>query len=205
MPAPSIDDQYCPRGLSLWPDPIRLIDCGAFNGDTLKLFKNRCANLEAIAAFEPDKKNFDSLANYVRTEGESLSKSTTLFPCGVAATNSQFRFSSGKGTSSHFSETGETVIQCVTLDDAIPMFRPSLIKMDIEGAEHLALLGGKKLIQENQPALAISVYHVADDLWRIPLLIQNWLGNGAHHLRSHAYNGFELIYYYIPAANKNRN
>jgi len=84
------------------------------------------------------------------------------------------------------------------LDDALPIFRPTVIKMDIEGAEYAAMMGGRRMIEQHRPGLAISVYHQAEHLWTIPLLAQDWLKGGRHYLRMHAHNAFELIYYWMP-------
>ena len=91
------------------------------------------------------------------------------------------------------------MIQCVSLDEALPGFAPSLIKMDIEGAEMDALQGARTLIARHCPGLAISVYHRPEHLWQIPLWVNHAMP-GAYRLslRSHAYNDFELVLYAIP-------
>jgi FkbM family methyltransferase len=197
LPAPSPQDQYFPEGLPAWRAPLRLVDCGAYDGDTLRAVADRKLAVEAVAAFEPDPANFSLLAQTAR---ELLPGAATvcLFPCGVDASTRQVHFASGQGSSSCVSESGETVIQCVSLDDALPAFAPNLIKMDIEGAEFDALLGARRLIEQHRPGLAISVYHRAEHLLSIPLLAASWLKGGRHFLRSHAYTGFELIYYWLP-------
>jgi FkbM family methyltransferase len=196
LPKPSLDDQYFPVGLPSWPSPMRLIDCGAYDGDTLRYLAHTKLPLEAIAAFEPDPINYSKLVD--TAEQLQASETICLFPCGVDSETKQVRFVSGQGSASRASEQGESVIQCVKLDDALVAYRPNLIKMDIEGAEYAALLGAEKMITCHRPGLAISVYHCAEHLWTIPLLAQAWLKGGRHYLRSHAYNGFELIYYWIP-------
>jgi hypothetical protein len=74
--------------------------------------------------------------------------------------------------------------------------------MDIEGAELDAILGAQQLIQAFQPGLAISIYHAPAHLWQIPLYI-NQIAQAnnlryTYHLRAHAQNGFENIFYAIP-------
>ena len=197
LPAPDPATQYFPPGLPAWPSPVRFVDCGAFDGDTLRQFIERGLPIEAIAAFEPDPANFRQLAKCISSEPF---KSTTscLFPCGVGATLSQVRFSAGFGTGSQISDQGEIMIQCVSLDESLAGFRPNMIKMDIEGAEYDALVGAKQIIEEHRPALAICVYHRADHLWSIPLLAEKYLGGARHYLRLHAYHALDLVNYVLP-------
>jgi hypothetical protein len=97
---------------------------------------------------------------------------------------------------SRVDSTGDTLIQCAAIDEALPGFSPNFIKMDVEGAELSALWGARRTILEHRPALAISLYHTAAHLWQLPLLAASWYGNGAkYYLRSHGCNGFELVFY----------
>jgi FkbM family methyltransferase len=172
------------------------VDCGAYDGDTLRDLAATGLPFEAVAAFEPDPANFAKLAQSLA--GKSATSTICLYPCGVSARTTQIRFSTGGGESSRFSDDGEVVIPCVALDEALVHFRPNLIKMDIEGAEYDALLGARQLIERDRPGLAICVYHRPEDLWRIPLLMAGWLQGGRHYLRLHAHHTFDLVYYWVP-------
>jgi len=198
LPAPNLGDQYFPAGLPSWPSPIRFVDCGAFDGDTLRQLRDHQLQIEAIAAFEPDPVNFQKLSQSAESLAANPAITACLFPCGVSSATTQIRFSSGRGTSSCASENGDTMIQCVALDEALAAFRPNVIKMDIEGAEYDAMLGARRTIERHRPGLAICVYHRPEHLWAIPLLAKAWLPGGRHYLRAHAHNTFELIYYWIP-------
>jgi hypothetical protein len=121
-----------------------------------------------------------------------------LFPCGVGAKTAKIRFSEGRGEGSSVDESGDAVIQCVTLDSALVGFRPNLIKMDIEGSEVDALSGARRILSENRPGLAICVYHRPGHLWEIPNLVRQLLPGGRHYLRAHAYNAFDSVYYWLP-------
>lgn len=61
-------------------------------------------------------------------------------------------------------------VEVVRIDDDVEE-TPTLIKMDIEGAEKDALLGCEKTIRNHRPKLAICTYHGYDDIWKIPSMI----------------------------------
>ena len=223
LPKPDMERQYFPLGLPAWKTPLRFVDCGAFDGDTLSYLIKNDIPIESVAAFEPDQENFNKLSQFVMNNLVCL-KNVTLWPCGVHSSTRQMRFSSGKGEASLMTAKGEVVIQCLSLDDVIPDFAPTLIKMDIEGAEYEALLGARNIIFKYRPGLAISLYHRPADLWQIPLLINeiiegrgvdtNAISEGTHStdlkqscmefqnngsykyfLRSHGFNGYDLVMY----------
>ena len=196
---PDLERQYFPKDIPAWATPLRFVDCGAFDGDTLKQVFALGVPVAAIAAFEPDPINFGKLAQHVWAQRSIMPETVALYPCGVSGATAQIRFSSGEGTGSHASETGSTTIQCVSLDEALPTFRPTLIKMDIESAEYDALLGARRLIAEYRPGLAICLYHRPEHLWQIPLLVRQLTGGGGKYfIRSHCFNGFELVLYWMP-------
>lgn len=201
LPEPDMAHQYFPDDLPLWKQPMRLIDCGAYHGDAIRDLAQNGYSFSALAAFEPDQKNYAHLVSFMR-ESSLVIPEVSLWPCGVYAKSCQLRFASGMGEASSIVDFGETVVQCVAMDDALPNFAPTLIKMDIEGAEIEALQGARQLILAYQPALALSVYHTPSHLWEIPLWVSQLAAeNGlfyTYHLRSHAHNCFDTVFYAIP-------
>lgn len=198
LPAHDPENQYHPLGIPPWRTPLRLIDCGAFDGDTLEGFLRSSIPLERIAAFEPDTDSFSRLTHFVDTH-ESELPDVQLWPCGVFSQTNKFLFDAGHGLSSNISPTGTSVVQCVALDDVLPTFAPNLIKMDIEGSEYDALVGACRMIKRYLPGLAISLYHRPEHLWQIPLWVEQITPRKYDmFLRSHARNDFELVFYAIP-------
>ena len=193
LPAPSPADQYTPGDLPRWQDPMRFIDCGAFNGDTVAALAKVGYAFEAIAAFEPDPGNFAALAQRVGSHGPAF-----CFPCGVADATRQVRFQAGNGMASHESNEGNVIIQCVSIDEALAGFRPTYLKMDIEGAEPEALKGARDTIARSRPALAISLYHYPQHLWEIPLLIAGWNLGYRLEIRGHSHSSFDTVLYALP-------
>ena len=195
LPAHTPQEQYGPKALPRWPNPMRFIDCGAFTGDTIEHFARGDYRFDAIAAFEPDPANFGPLRSRATAHGPAA-----CFPCGVGASTSIVRFQSGAGMGSRSSPDGDSFIQLVAIDDALGNFGPTLIKMDVEGAEIDALWGAKKTIETYRPGLAICIYHQPAHLWQIPLLIQSWNLGYRLFIRGHGGNGFDLVMYAIPGS-----
>jgi FkbM family methyltransferase len=196
LPARSSEPQYFDATVP----PInvgRFIDCGAYDGDSLAALQRKNGAVEAIAAFEPDLDNFRRLSTIVSQS--TGAGQAVLFPCGVWSKTTQLYFSAGKGGGSGISESGGTMIQCVALDEVLSDFRPTYIKMDIEGAEYEALLGAEQMIRNSRPALAVCLYHKPGHLWQIPLLIRSWDLGYSFYLRGYEYSGFDLVMYAIPA------
>lgn len=183
--------------------PVRFIDCGAFDGDTVRELFAQIGQVEALALFEPCDKNLKELQRFIRMNRNDLSDEIILFPCGVWDTTTQLCFDNGAAAASAVSTAGESCIQCVALDDALHGFRPTLIKMDVEGAEPAALRGAESMIREYKPDLAISVYHSLSHFWEIPKIVRQWVPEYRLFLRTYAAAGFETVMYATVADSRN--
>ncbi len=186
------DDEF-PR----WKTPMRFIDCGSFDGDTLIALKKAYGTVQSIAAYEPDLNNFSKLCSLLKSDG-TFAEKAVLYPCGVWSHTTQLNFTSESAESSHLSSGGSHRVQCVSLDETLHGFDPTLIKMDIEGAEPEALEGAIDTIRKSRPGLAISVYHRPDHLWKIPLLVKQWDIDYKLYLRIYGYSGFDAVLYALP-------
>lgn len=145
---------------SLRPDDI-LFDVGACVGLVSVHAAARCAQ---VVAFEPDPHYLSRLrrnlslnnVNNVRVEGVALSNevgTAVLFTDGVEGRSPSLR---------QVGERGEVQVETVTLDDYLERTNiwPSAIKMDIEGAEILALRGARRLLgSERAPRMIFLELH----------------------------------------------
>jgi FkbM family methyltransferase len=192
MPTPNPGDQYVPSQIPRWNNPMRLIDCGAYHGDSIEMFQKSDYEMEALVAFEPDLENYQQLVNRCST------LPGVLLPCGVASETALKSFDAGLGPASRAGDGGDTQIQCLKIDDALPKFNPTLIKMDIEGSEVDALRGAERTLRAMRPGLAISVYHTPDHLFTIPLWIRDLELNYEMFLRGHSHQGYDLVLYCHP-------
>lgn len=173
----------------------RFIDCGAFTGDTIKSLIDYGVKFDKIVAFEPNMDAFMQLKKVI-TENMGKINSAYIHPCGVWNTTEMLRFESNIGVSNCISDQGDTLIQCIALDEVLFGFEPTFIKMDIEGSEKEALIGCKDLINTFKPTLAISVYHEIEHLWEIPLLLKELNLGYKFYLRAFD-KGYETILFAV--------
>lgn len=190
LPAPT-PRQYFPEDLPSWPQPLRFIDCGAYTGDTVEEMRAAGLAFEAVATFEPNLENYAVLV-------KNLSDLNAVnFPCGVSDGNRQVGFDGALGAGGHLVESGGETVTCVRLDDALPEFAPTLIKMDIEGEEPAALEGARNILNQYRPNLAISIYHRAEHLWSIFEQVQGYGLPYRYYLRCHAHSSFDTVLYAV--------
>lgn len=192
------DDQFLPAGVPVCRENLRFVDGGAFDGDTIALLASIGCTFSAVAAFEPDPANFQAMGK--RLAAFVPCREISLWPCGLGSGVGQVRFQGAGATSSRISDDGDTVIQIVGLDEVLPGFAPTYVKLDIEGAEGMALEGMAKTLAESRPALAVCLYHKPDDLWVLPRLVDRLMPGCSFYLRAHAWLHFELLLYAIPRA-----
>ncbi len=171
LPASPREEQYFPKDIYMRKGYSRIINCGSYTGDTVKQLNENYGKISAVACFEPEPKNLNYLLSYLNDNGKEIADEIIVFPCGVYDQTTQVCFSSADASSSIVSDGG-CIIQCVSLDDVLPTFKPTFINMDIEGAELEAIKGAKKIIIENIPDLAICVYQSLNHLWEIALFIK---------------------------------
>lgn len=189
-----VKDNYFVEGIvSLSAEEV-FIDCGAFNGDTIREFIKKTKSNCKIHAFEADVSNFKLLESYIKENGIP---NISVYNNAVWNKKTTITFDTAGDMLSRVCCDGFVTVQAVALDDLInePVTH---IKMDIEGAEYEALEGAKTIIATYKPKLTVCVYHKYEDITRIPLLIMKIEPKYKLFLRHHMPCGAELILYAIP-------
>jgi FkbM family methyltransferase len=194
LPSPDPDHQYFSQDVPPWKVPLRFVDGGAYDGDTLKAFLTSTYSIQSVAAFEPDLVNFKKLSSFAAV---CPIEEVFLWPCGIYSSTRQLQFENDASESSKIAVSGSYRIQTVALDDVLSHFKPNLIKLDIEGADYEGIIGAEKTIRKDRPGLAICLYHQPQHLWQIPLLLNNWGLGYQFYLRVHAFNDFDVVLYAI--------
>src|SRR6185437_1077386 len=175
-----------------------ILDCGAFDGDTIRGLLQRKTTFGRIEAVEADSHSFARLVKYVASLTPELQKTIGLHHCAVGSHRGTVRFEDTGQDGSKVSALGDTVVDMVPIDVMFASKRVSMIKMDIEGGEYDALLGAANVVGRDRPILAICVYHSQEDLWRLPLLMHAMCPEHRLYLRSHGGDGIQTVAYAIP-------
>jgi FkbM family methyltransferase len=201
LPDPAQGDAYFREELFHLRAEEMLVDCGAFDGDTLDLFLRKTAHsFGGAVAFEPDPENYVKLAARVGSMPSKTRERIAIHQAATGETNRRVLMDAGKGVASKVGHGG-CEVECLSLDSALLDVPVSFIKMDIEGSELDTLAGAQELIQKNAPILAICAYHKQSDLWNIPLFIHNLSSDYSFHFRPHDLEGWDVVCYAVP---KNR-
>ena len=177
------------------------VDCGCFDGSTCYNFAGWCGHkgFDHIYSFEADPKNYVRCKELLAPLGKC-----ELFPYGTADANKKVFFASeGFETSCIISREeaekrnfeGVTEIETRALDDVLCGKRVTFIKMDIEGAEYDALVGARKLIMENRPRMAISVYHKYEDFVTLADLVLGMHPDYRIAFRHYGFDDLETVMY----------
>jgi FkbM family methyltransferase len=195
-PTPVAGPQYFPLDVPRRTAALRYVDCGAYDGDVLR-HAELVDDLEAVCAFEPDPANFAKLARWAARRAAATE--IHLWPCAVWHSTEPLCFAADEGEASRLTSTGTTMVQGVAIDDVLPTFRATDVKMDIEGAEPDALAGARRLVARCRPRLAICAYHRPEHLWSLSGAIAAMELDYKFFLRAHAHGGFDVVLYAIPA------
>lgn len=176
------------------------VDCGAFDGDTLRLFLDKTGNsFKSAFAFEPDPTNYAKLVERIDLMARDVKRRITIRQAATGEANGSVLMDVGHGTASQVGQ-GNHEVECDALDSVLHDVPVSFIKMDIEGSELATLAGAQNLIRQHSPILAISAYHRQDDLWKIPLFIDDLNPDYSFYLRPHLLEGWDLVCYAIPTS-----
>ena len=195
-------DQYMPTDVYKPIQNERIVDCGAFDGDTMRSFAKELGSWTSYTAVEPDPQNGARLEESIKSDlPVALRERSRVIHKGVSSENSTVSFFNAGTTYSHVTKNEEksdrmTTVDIARLDDLI-QDEVTLIKMDVEGFEMQALRGGEKLIRANQPLMAICGYHRQTDFWEIPLYLKELLPNHRIFLRNYV-GIIEYVFYAVP-------
>ena len=155
-----------------------MIDCGAYDGDTLARYVAAFGAFAAWVAFEPDPRNFAALQRRVSRLPADLGPRVRVVAAATGDCAGSASFAAAGSPASSLVTAGDDaaiMVPVVALDDLDLPSAVSIVKLDVEGAERATLLGARRLLRRDRPLLAVSCYHRQEDLWELPLLVHGLL------------------------------
>jgi FkbM family methyltransferase len=141
-------------------------DVGANVGMYTALFARRA---RTVFAFEPSPRNLAYLHRLVALNGLQR---VTIVPLAVAASTGLDAFGCGRNhAEGHLARDGTQPVATVSLDEFVSHYAvvPTLVKIDVEGAEADVLRGARRVLSSHRPRLLLSTHGqaVRDECFRI--------------------------------------
>lgn len=179
-----------------------VISGGAFDAGSSLVFLDRLKNVQKICAFEPMYQKFknDVNDNLVKQSGK-----IEIVEKGVFDKTTEISFAENSSGSRIFPGSvapNTCLIKTQSIDEFVKeknIDKVDFIKLDIEGFEMFGLTGAKETILNHRPQLAVCLYHSYNDLFDIPLylneLLENYKFEVYHYVPGTIY---ETVLYAIP-------
>lgn len=167
-----LKDEYEPEVTEIFLNEIQegsvIIDIGANIGYFSLLGASKVGDIGKVFAFEPEPNNYKLLVKNIKLNGyenvipiekavSNENKSTKLFLGKDSSMNSLIQGDNENTTSD--SVPVDTINLDTYFNDHPLKSKIKLIKMDIEGAEMMALLGMRNLIKENKELVIITEFN----------------------------------------------
>ena len=162
------DSEYFPSDIINLTHSEVFVDGGSYIGDIMHTFiKLTECKFNHIYAFEPLEQYYqiinDGLMYHIARDKVTVINKALSSKKGKAQVMEQ-------SVGSRLDENGTLEVETESIDNLFKETKdgPTMIKLDIEGAEMAALKGAERTIDSFKPKLAICIYHKFNDLWEIP-------------------------------------
>lgn len=195
-PISNYDRFFIPEITGVLHDKEVFLDAGAHYGNVSENFiKQTKGAFRQIVTIEPDSSNRAVLDRNLRSWVPD-SQRVIICDFAIAENEGEALFHAGLGYASQISDTGRMSITTRPVD--VLGFRPTFVKLHLEGAELGALKGAWQTLLANRPIVAATVYHNADGIWATPLWLMETLMDYRFLFRLDSWCGTGAIVYAIP-------
>jgi FkbM family methyltransferase len=194
----SPDTQYIVDGIGLSETNISLLDCGAYDGDTLLQFSAKYGNINLAVALECDLKNYEKLVKKTYPKIDKL----IALPVGSADKSGQLYFVDDNKMQSRLSQKienqeGRITVSVINCDEVFRGIGFTKIVIDTEGYEKQSLIGMKQIISSLSPDITVAAYHYPTDFYEILNLIHLINPDYKFYLRNHSPFVAETVLYAV--------
>lgn len=135
-----------------------VLDLGAHLGYYTLLASLLVGASGRVHSFEPNPRN----AWYLRRHGRlNRCRNVAVEEVAVYDRPGTLRFAAGSGTGTgRLSESGDLEVAAVRLDDVVERsgIRPTVLKIDVEGAEGAVLAGAREVLRRDRPVIFLSTH-----------------------------------------------
>jgi FkbM family methyltransferase len=146
-----------------------VLDVGGCFGDTALTFARSVGPSGHVYTFDPMPKHC-AIMRETFAMNPTFAERITLFEFGLSDVSN----AGGASAPQHIDPGARLSEDLPTRTlDSLELPRIDFIKMDIEGAELMALKGGNQSLRRWKPKLAISLYHRPEDFFTIPLWLES--------------------------------
>jgi FkbM family methyltransferase len=197
LPYPPPKNTYFPEDIFQLSSDEVIVDCGAFDGDTLRMLLGVTDQFKEFHAIEADTVSIARMRSYLAALESEVRDKVKKHDCAVGAERCTLKFAM-TGSITAKAEGAGVDVACIPIDELFADTQVTFMKMDIEGAEFDALRGAAAVIRRDQPILAICVYHTQADVWRVPLLLRSLNPSYAFYLRAYDGDGLQSVVYAVP-------
>jgi FkbM family methyltransferase len=192
------DETYFPPNVLQLSPHEAFVDGGAFDGVTLRRFLSRCRGQFSSYLGVDRSCQLTKLQALVERVRPTVSGHLEIRQCAVGREHEQISFAAAGTISSAANASGDISVSVAPLAELAKDFRPTLIKLDVEGYELAALEGSTKFLQQTRPKLAVCLYHRQSHFWEIPLFVLRNLPDYRLYIRRHKEHLDDFVLYALP-------
>ena len=179
-----------------------ILDGGAWRGDTAEQFLNALNQDCKVYSFEPAEANYKYLEEFIHQHDLSDKVIACKFALTASLSTVLMDTTEKTGQAYCLTNNGTEEVATISIDHFFyhQNRNVDLIKLDIEGSEIEALKGAIMTIRTYKPLLYICIYHKQEDLYEIPLFINDNFPECKYkfYVGHHRYGVRDTILYCLP-------
>lgn len=170
------------------------VDGGCYDGFTTRAFFQWAGKTGYAYCFEIDQENRKAIRRNLPAGNYEILPKALWSERRILSLTAAGNFASSVAEDV---QEGSACVEADTIDSLLWDKGVTYIKMDIEGAELAAIKGAEKVIREQSPRLAVSIYHKPEDIFQIPALLHKFHKDYRFYLRHYSFSYYDTVLYAV--------